>query len=128
MAVVSCNCTGQESTAIQTLNIMNFTTNNQSDTSSATINKNATAWAWIALYVLTICASIIGNILFIASCACMHKPCKSWHILLMNLAVCDILTAILCMPITLVTDSVNTSWTLGLYACMIYRWEPRYMS
>ena len=82
---------------------------------------------WIALYVVTIVIAVLGNLLFIVGCACTTRTRTTGYYLLINLSIRDILLASLCVPFTLNSEIIATSWfaldnILGVNYCFAYRY------
>ena len=82
---------------------------------------------WIALYVVTIVIAVLGNLLFIVGCACTTRTRTTGYYLLINLSIRDILLASLCVPFTLNSEIIATSWfaldnVLGVNYCFAYRY------
>jgi hypothetical protein len=48
-------------------------------------------WGWITLYVVTIVIAVLGNLLFLVSCACTRRTRTTGYYLLINLSIRDIL-------------------------------------
>lgn len=82
---------------------------------------------WISLYVVTIVLAVLGNLLFLAGCACTKRVRTTGYYLLINLSIRDILLASLCIPFTLYSEFFAASWfqldnILGINYCYVYRY------
>ena len=77
--------------------------------------------------MVTIVFAILGNLIFIVSCACTSLTRTTGYYLLVNLSIRDILMASLCIPFTLNSELFATSWfsldnLLGVNYCFVYRY------
>ncbi|XP_033643689.1 tachykinin-like peptides receptor 99D [Asterias rubens] len=70
----------------------------------------------IAVYSLTIFLSVVGNVIVIAVLGFSARAKTDLNHFLVNLAVADLLTAIVCMPFTFVYI-MNEDWVFGAFPC-----------
>ncbi|KAI0989429.1 hypothetical protein GJ496_010146 [Pomphorhynchus laevis] len=69
------------------------------------------------IYVIIIILTITGNMLFILSALLVKRLRTPNNILIVNMAICDIMVAVIVMPIAALNHLLGEYWQLGSFLC-----------